>query len=189
MPHAFQRMLLAAAILGLVMAGSSRAGAQVTSTGFLVNHEERIDATPRRVYDALVGQVGMWWNPDHTISGDSRNLSIEARPGGCFCERLPGGGGHEHLRVVHVARGEMLRLSGALGPLQASGVAGSLTWTLTPSSGGTVVRLSYSVGGFLEGGFEKVAPAVGAVLAEQVRRLKQFVETGKPVQGAANSDR
>jgi uncharacterized protein YndB with AHSA1/START domain len=172
------------ALPALLVAGSSRASAQVTSNGFLVSHEVHIAAAPRNVYDALVGQVGAWWNPGHTFSGDARNLSIDARPGGCFCERLPDGGGLEHLRVVFVAPGEMVRMSGALGPLQASGVTGSLTWKLTPASGGTTVRLSYSVGGFIEGGFDKMAPAVEGVLGEQLRRLELFVETGKPTQGA-----
>ena len=52
---------------------------------------------------------------------DAKNLSIDARPGGCFCEKLPNGGGVEHARVVYVAPREVLRLSGALGPLQGVG--------------------------------------------------------------------
>src|SRR4029077_15459237 len=94
---------------------------------------------------------------------------------------LPNGGGVEHARVIYVAPREVLRLSGALGPLQTSGVAGTLTWKLT--SGGTDntrLQLSYSVGGFIEGGFEKIAPAVEGVLRGQLDRLKQFAETGKP---------
>jgi len=172
------RLLLAAAQLAI---GVSPAVAQVGPNGFRVVHEVVISASSPRVYDALVGEVGRWWNPQHTFSGDSKNLSLDARPGGCFCERLPGGG-VEHLRVIHVAPGEMLRLSGALGPLQASGVAGSLTWKLTGAAGGTTVQLSYVVGGYLDGGFEPIAPAVGSVLLEQLRRLKSFVETGSPIQ-------
>jgi hypothetical protein len=126
----------------------------------------------------------LWWNPEHTYSGDSRNLSIDARPGGCFCERLGDGGGVEHMRVIYVAPRETLRMSGALGPLQSSALAGSLTWRLTSAPPGTNVELSYRVGGFIEGGFEKIAPAVGAVLGEQLQRLKMFIETGNPTQGA-----
>jgi hypothetical protein len=32
----------------------------------------------------------------------------------------------------------------------------------------------------MQGGFEKIAPIVDAVLGEQLARLKAFVETGKP---------
>jgi len=34
----------------------------------------------------------------------------------------------------------------------------------------------------MEGGFERIAPAVDAVLGEQLGRLKLFIETGKPTQ-------
>jgi len=178
-----RHFLLAAALIGVQAAGASPAVAQVTANGFLVGHTVSIGALPARVYETLVGQVGLWWNPQHTFSGDSKNLSIDARPGGCFCERLPNGGGVEHLRVIYVAPGEGLRMSGALGPLQTSGLVGSLTLKLTSVASGTAVELSYAVGGFMEGGFERIAPAVDAVLQEQFHRLKLFVETGKATQG------
>ena len=73
-----------------------------------------------------------------------------------------------------------MRFSGALGPLQTSGVAGSMTWKLTGEANQTHVEFSYSVGGFIQGGFEKIAPAVEAMLREQLDRLKLFIETGKP---------
>ena len=53
-------------------------------------------------------------------------------------------------RVVYVAPRDVLRLSGGLGPLQASGVAGSMTWKLTGDGDNTRVQLSYSVGGFID---------------------------------------
>jgi uncharacterized protein YndB with AHSA1/START domain len=153
---------------------------QVNSTGFLVKHEVSVNAAPAKVYDALMGQIGSWWDPQHTYSGDSKNLAIDARPGGCFCERLQNGGGIEHMRVVYIQPGKLIRMSGALGPLQASGLAGSLTWKLTGSDGSTNLELSYSVGGYMEGGIEKMAPAVNDMLGEQLQRLKAFVETGNP---------
>jgi uncharacterized protein YndB with AHSA1/START domain len=174
------RLLSSIALAGLQAIGASSVAAQ--ATGFIVKHEVSIAATPAKVYDALARQVAVWWNPEHTFSGDSKNLSLDARPGGCFCERLPNGGGLEHLRVSYVAPNEVLRLSGALGPLQASGVAGSLTWQLTGAAPGTKVELSYVAGGYIDGGFDQIAPAVKAVLLEQLQRLKLFVETGRPTQ-------
>ena len=168
--------------LALVMLSgtSAQSAPQVTPSGFLVKFEVNVNAPAAKVYDTLVGQVGSWWDPQHTYSGDAKNLSIDARPGGCFCEKLPSGGGIEHARVIYVAPREVLRLSGALGPLQASGVAGTLTWKLTSGTDNTRLQLSYSVGGFIEGGFEKMAPLVESVLRQQLDRLKQFAETGKP---------
>jgi uncharacterized protein YndB with AHSA1/START domain len=168
--------------LALVMLSGTPAQSapQVTSNGFLVKFEVNVNAPPAKVYEALVGQVGSWWNPEHTYSHDAKNLSIDARPGGCFCEKLPNGGGIEHLRVVYVAPPQVVRFSGGLGPLQASGVAGSMTWKLSGGPDNTRLELSYSVGGFIPGGFDKMAPAVEAMLREQLDRLKLFIETGKP---------
>jgi uncharacterized protein YndB with AHSA1/START domain len=166
-----------------MLSGAAAQSAPKMPNGFLLKFEVSINASTAKVYDALVGQIGSWWDWEHTYSGDAKNLSIDARPGGCFCEKLPNGGGIEHARVIYVAPREVLRLSGALGPLQASGVAGTLTWKLTSGPDNTRVQLSYSVGGFIDGGFEKVAPAVERVLNDQLNRFKLFIETGKPTRG------
>ena len=168
-------------LTSVMLAGTpAQSAPQVTSNGFLVKLEANINAPAAKVYEAMVGQVGSWWNPAHTYSHDAKNISIDPHPEGCFCEKLPNGGGIEHLRVVYVFPPEVVRFSGALGPLQASGVAGSMTWKLTSGPDTTRFELSYSVGGFIDGGFEKIAPAVEAMLREQLDRLKLFVETGKP---------
>ena len=71
-----------------------------TASGFLSVHEVTVTAPPASVYAAFVSDVGRWWNPEHTYSNDAANLSIDARPGGCFCERLANGGGVQHMSVV-----------------------------------------------------------------------------------------
>ncbi|MBZ5553759.1 MAG: SRPBCC domain-containing protein [Acidobacteriia bacterium] len=152
----------------------------VAPAGFLVRHETTINAPADKVYTALTSGVGSWWSPAHTYSQDSKNLSIDARPGGCFCEKLPNGGGVSHMTVAFASPGHLLRMTGALGPLQESGIAGSMTWSLTSNATTTKVVLSYSVGGYMQGGFEKIAPIVDAVLGEQFNRFKTYVETGKP---------
>ncbi|MGZ5196005.1 MAG: SRPBCC family protein [Ramlibacter sp.] len=156
------------------------AAVQTAPNGFVVRHEATLNAPPAKVYEALLA-VGAWWDPAHTFSGDSKNLSIDARAGGCFCERLADGGGVEHMRVVYLAPGKALRMSGGLGPLQGSGLAGAMTWALAPAGNGTKLQLTYSVGGFMEGGFEKMAPAVEDMLGHQLARLKLLVDTGSPV--------
>ena len=42
--------------------------------------------------------------------------------------------------------------------------------------------VTYVVGGYMSGGFEKIAPAVDAMVGGQAGRLRTFVETGSPVQ-------
>ena len=104
------RILLVSAI-GVLPAARAWA-VDVTPTGFLVRHELAIGAPAARVYASLL-DVGSWWSDNHTYSGESRNLSIDARAGGCFCEKLPNGA-VEHMRVVFLRPNEVLRMDGAL---------------------------------------------------------------------------
>mgnify|MGYP001106682812 CR=1 FL=1 len=147
-----------------------------TAAGFAIEHEVVIGAPPERVYAAL-GQPSAWWSSRHSWSGNAANLGLDLRPGGCFCERLPDGGGVEHARVVMAWPGKLLRLTGALGPLQAEALTGTLTWELKPAAAGTSVKLTYVVAGFMRNGRTAMPAAVDSVLDEQLAGLKMFVET------------
>src|SRR5258708_5179986 len=151
-----------------------------TAAGFLVRNPAAINAPPATVYTALTDGVGGWWDPVHTFSHDAHNLSIDAKPGGCFCERLPDGGGVQHMTVVYASPGKLLRLTGAIGPLQEAALTGTMTWNLSQAGGGTAVELIYTVGGFRAGGFRDIPTVVDGVLRGQLARLKAFVETGRP---------
>lgn len=148
--------------------------------GFAIRIDTPIMATPAEVYAVMAEQVGAWWHPAHTFSGDAENLSIEAHAGGCFCEQLPGGGSVRHMEVVFVAPGKLLRMQGGLGPLQNLGVSGSLSWHLHQEESGTRLEILYNVGGFLSDGLDAWAKPVESVLADQAMRLKNLVETGTP---------
>jgi uncharacterized protein YndB with AHSA1/START domain len=148
--------------------------------GFLLKNEVTITAVPDSVFDAVVNYIDSWWDPAHTYSGDSGNLTLEVEVGGCFCEELPYGGGVRHMEVVYISPGKLLRMRGALGPLQASGLAGSMTWSFREEEDSTKLLLSYNVGGYFEGDIEQLAPVVDSVLRGQLLRLKAFVETGSP---------
>jgi uncharacterized protein YndB with AHSA1/START domain len=152
----------------------------VGPSGFEVRNAAAVNAPPDKVFTALTRRAGRWWDPDHTYSGDARNMALQARPGGCFCEKIPGKGAIEHMRVIYVSKNEVLRLSGGLGPLQESGLAGTLTWTLKADGQGTSLAQDYRVGGFRADGFGELAPIVGQVLEIQLQRLKRFAETGNP---------
>jgi hypothetical protein len=172
-------VLLAAGVLG----GGRPAQADVVESapgGFVVRTVASVAATPARAYDVLVRDVGLWWDPEHTYSGDAKNLSIDPRPGGCFCEALAKGGGVQHMTVVLAMPGQRLRMAGALGPLQEAAVAGSLTWEIEDKAGQAEITMTYVAGGFRSGGLQGLAPLVDAVLATQVRRLKSQLEKGTP---------
>jgi hypothetical protein len=146
--------------------------------GFTVKIAVQVSGSAMDAYRAAVDHVGAWWDSAHTWSGKSSNLSIDATAGGCFCERLPGGGGVRHLTVVYVDPGKLLRMNGGLGPLQDMAVNGSLTWTFAEAAGKSTIEMTYKVGGYAPGGLAALAVPVNGVLAQQLDRLKKFIETG-----------
>jgi hypothetical protein len=107
-------------------------------------------------------------------------MTIDARAGGCFCEKLANGGSVQHMTVILAEPGKTLRMRGALGPLQEQAVVGTITWTLTEAGPRTRVEMTYVVGGYMRGGLEPVAKIVDTVLGTQVQRLKQYIESGRP---------
>lgn len=158
-------------------------------SGFVSEASAELPLPPEEAY-ALVATPARWWNGEHSYSGDARNLTIEARAGGCFCEILPAvngkpAGSVEHGRVLFAMSGETLRISGALGPLQAQAAMGTLTFSFAPSGTGTgtgrstKVTMRYVVGGYMEGGATKLAPAVDMVLGQQLQGLSKAA--GAPV--------
>ena len=174
------RSLAAATLLGALSSTAFADVVEATPGGLLVRFEATVNAPPDKAYAALTGEVGSWWNMDHSYSRDGKMMSIDARPGGCFCEKLPNGGGVEHMRVVFAMPGSTLRLQGGLGPLQTAGVVGSMSWRFIAAPAGTKIEMSYSVGGYLQGGLDKMSGPVNGVLGEQFTRLKTYIETGKP---------
>lgn len=148
---------------------------KATPAGFELKHVVTVAAPPDRVWAVLV-EPARWWSKDHTYSGDAANLSLLARAGGCYCELLPDGGSVEHMRVVYVQPEKALRLVGGLGPLQAEGVQGAMTFALAAEGAGTRVTVSYVVGGYFRGGGEALAAPVDTVLKQQVAGLKSAAE-------------
>ena len=154
--------------------------ADSSTTGFAVKTSVTIQASPAEVYRRLVHNVADWWNPQHTFSGDARNLSIEEKPMGCFCETLPDRGAVRHMEVLRFAPGKTLVLSGALGPMQSLAAAATMTIQLSPGDAGTKVEVTYSVAGYLAEGMNTWAAPADFVVTEQFTRLKNYVEHGSP---------
>ncbi len=165
--------------LGVMPVVSSRAAVtDVQLNGFAIEETTHVAAAPEKVYEALI-RPEKWWNALHTYTGNSANLSLEAKAGGCLCEALPGGGSVMHATVVNARPGTALRLRGPLGPFQGEGVESAITFTLKPRNGGTDLTLDNNVGGYMKGGFDKWAQAADAMLADLVAHLKYFAETGR----------
>lgn len=173
----FSRFAIFAA--AALFAGAANAAVvDSTPTGFEIAQTVHIAAPPDAVYAALIVPA-KWWNSEHTFSGNAGNLRLEAKGGGCFCESWPDGS-VQHATVVDAEQGKVLRLRGPLGPFQGHGVDSALTFTLKAAGDGTDLMLDNSVGGYMKGGFGKWPALADVMLAEQMFRLKQFIETGTP---------
>ncbi|WP_273452670.1 SRPBCC family protein [Nevskia ramosa] len=152
--------------------------------GFLARNRLIIAAPPAKVWAALI-EPARWWNQEHSWSGKAANFSLDARAGGCFCERLADGGSVEHQHVVMVTPNHLLRLTGGLGPLQAEAVNAVLSWELKADGERTIVSQTYAVSGQAAGGLAGWATPVDGVIREQLERLQKLIETGKPDAAAA----
>ena len=169
-----------AAAAALLM--SAPAAAEVVSSGehgFELSYSLVVSAEPAGAVSAFA-QPARWWNKDHTYSGSAANLSLELEPGGCFCEKLPQGGGIEHLRVAYVDPGKRVVLTGSLGPLLYEATSGVMDLQFKPRTGGSQVVISYRVSGFAKGGAAKWAPLVDRVLADQFDRYRAYAAAPAP---------
>lgn len=168
--------ILLAIALALSATAANAEVLDAQANGFALKREAVIRAPAERVWAALI-KPSTWWNKDHTWSGAAANLSLAPMAGGCFCERLPNGGSVQHLAVVYAQPNVQLTLFGGLGPLQSSGAAGHLVWSLAEKDGQTTLTWTYTVGGYVKGGLDRWAKPVDGVLGEQLDRLKALVET------------
>lgn len=174
---------LFACVAGLLLAHASRAEiVSAAPAGFSIREVVEAPGVPPPTVWAALSDIGKWWDPEHTYSGDARNLSLDPTVHGCFCEKLGLYAGIEHARVVYAMPAKALRLVGALGPLQEAAVTGSMTWQIDPAGGGSRITLTYNVGGFADRPLADWAPIVDEMLGAQVKRLARYVTAGNPAE-------
>lgn len=166
----FGLFFLMTAVLGTVNA----AVVDSTQLGFTVKHEKTVAPDAMTLYAVFCKEIGQWWDPDHTWSGKAENLYIQTYPGGGFGEQMESGKAVSHMRVIHVDPGKMLRMEGALGPLQQFAVTGVMTLEFKKAGDSTYVSLTYTVGGYIPGGASKFAAVVDQVIGNQFSRFTAY---------------
>lgn len=177
-------LALAAAALAFAVASPAEV-VDSAPNGITVRTALTIQAAPADVYQKLVRNVGEWWNSAHTFSHDAHNMSIDDKPGGCFCEKFPAGGGVQHFEVAMSSPGKLLMFRGAMGPMLSQAVMGSLEITLAPDGAGTKLTATLRAGGYMPNGVNSMAAPADMVVAEQFTRLKNYIEKGTPDAKAA----
>ena len=172
-----RRLVAAAALLS-----ASPATAEVINSGehgFELRYSTTVPLEPAAAM-RVFGDVARWWDDAHTYSGSASNMGMTLEPGGCFCERLPNGGGIEHLRVTYADPGKRAVLTGSLGPLHYEATAGVMDVQFKPAAGGSHVVIRYKVAGFANGGAAKMAPLVDGVMASLIERYRAAASAAKP---------
>ena len=159
--------------LSLVATPASAAVLNSGDNGFEVQHSVNLVVTQSDAYAAF-GQIGKWWNSEHTYSGDAQRMSLQLRAGGCFCEPLENGGGIEHMRVTYLQPGERVVLTGSLGPLLYEATTAVMDVKFERIAGGTRVTMNYRAAGFAKGGAAAMAPLVDQVLGDQMKRFRTY---------------
>ena len=159
------------AATALLAAPASAKVIDESEAGFTVAHTAQVAATPADVWKML-RMPQKWWSKEHSWTGDAANFWLDSQAGGCFCEKIPdsgsGLGSVQHARIIYARPNEMLRLSGALGPLQSEAVTGTLTIQIKETPTGSALRFDYVVGGYMRFKVADIAPAVDTVIGEQL---------------------
>ncbi len=161
-------MRILASIAVLLSTPAAAAVVSADPHDLTIRETVQVSASTDAAWSAFL-RVGQWWSAEHSYSGKAVNLSLDAKPGGCFCERV-GDGGVEHMRVAVALPGKRLVMTGSLGPLLYEATAGVMDVKFDASAGGTAVTMEYRASGFAQGNADKLAPVVDQVLGEQLRR-------------------
>ena len=162
--------------IALLFVAAPNINAEVKTTaddGIAIEHVLLTRATPGRAYQHLIEDLAEWWDPNHSYSGKSENLSMDLDRA-CFLEKLEEGGFVRHMEIVYHQPGKLLRLTGGLGPLQRLGVSGTLDFKFEELNGQTRITLSYVVAGSSLSGLQPIAPAIDGVLGNQLQRLVDY---------------
>ena len=167
---------LAAAVAACIAAPASAEVVERGEDGFVLAFETTTPAGAEAIL-AAIGRPAAWWSDAHTYSGSAANITVDLRPGGCWCEALPGGGvKHGEAVLVWPERG-LVRFDAPFGPLQDLGAEAVLTMSWAEAEGGEGRRLrwSFRVRG---AGAGAMTDPVHMVMDEQFRRLAAHLAGG-----------
>ena len=140
-----------------------------SDTHYVLRHEASSTRTAGELWQRLI-RPETWWHPDHTYSGDSGNLSLDARAGGLWLESWDGGS-VAHGTVLFVRDGSVLRMNAPFGPLQALGAHTIWTITISPDGNGSRVVFDEVSNGPPTADMTTLAEAVDFVKNEAIGRL------------------
>lgn len=171
------KALIAATALTLAAAPASAEVVSRSADGFVLRFAVGVEAAPEDVVTA-VSELPQWWDPAHTYTGASANLSLTFEAGGCWCETLADGTVFEHAVVTGIAP-DRVTMNAALGPLHDKATKAELTFGSEPENRGRLVTIDFVVEG---PGLGAMADGVDTVMDQAFDRLIHQIEYGEPPQ-------
>ena len=170
------KRLLFAAMLSAAAGSASAEVSDRSENGFTLSYERAVTASDAAILEAI-GRPAAWWSDAHTYSGSASNISLDLRPGGCWCEALPGGGVKHAEAVLVWPERRLIRFDAPFGPLQSIGADAVLTMSWAEADGGAswTLKWTFVVTGL---GAGAMADPVDGVMAEQFGRLADHLSPG-----------
>ena len=166
------RLIISIFLASLVSGVACAEVVKSAADGFIIQHNVSITHDKAKVFQTMTDKVGDWWNPDHSFSGNSGNMLIDAD---CFCERWDGNL-VRHLNTTIWLENSKVVMQGGLGPLKELGLDGTMVWSVSSAEeGGTNLSWKYYVNGFSEADLINLATVVDGVLKEQIGRLLSYM--------------
>lgn len=160
-----------------VLSAAAPAHAEVVSrgeNGFTLRFSTAAEIDPGDIPGALQA-LPDWWEASHTYSGDSKNLSLDLTPGGCWCEKLPDNPTFDHGRTVSVDADRIV-FHAPFGPLRGKATRAELTVTWPPANRGWTPTWTFVVEG---PGLGVMADGVDRVMGNGFQRWMRYLEYGE----------
>jgi len=144
-------------------------------SGYVSTHELMLPGPPEEIFDAMTGEIGVWW--DHKFSENPVSFRIEPTPGGGFFEIFDeAGNGVKHGTVIYADRGKRLTFEGPLG-LNGTALNLVVTYRYTAEGDNTVLSVTVNYDGQVS---EEDAAAIDQVWHYFIfDRLKPHIESEK----------
>lgn len=157
------------AVAAICLLSATPAAAEVVerhADGFILRFTKTMETSAGDVF-LSIQNIGGWWDPAHTYSGDAANLSLSFEPNGCFCETMPDGSLFEHGRMRRLDDDHLV-LDAPLGPLKGRATKADLTFSWPDAGMQVAVTMMFVVEG---PGLGALADPVDEVMAAQFARL------------------
>lgn len=166
--------LIAAAVLALSTTPAAAEVVARTADSFTLRYAIGAEIAPEDIAPALEA-LPKWWDPAHTYSGSSANLSLDLTPGGCWCEKLADGTNFDHGRTVSVTPDSFV-FNAPFGPMRGKTTKAELTVTWPGANRGWTPTWTMVVEG---PGIGAMADGVDAVMGAGYQRWLHYLEYGE----------